>query len=150
MTLVEFLCARLNEDEATAQAAGGDEWFGSADRARAWNTSLPAFEIFGEANTGEHAVHIARHDPARVLAEVEAKRRIIGEHYIWPERSHLTGVWAEPDPMCGVCVSMQMDQDAGGNRFRDLEHVAWPCPTLRLLALPYADHSDYRAEEWAP
>jgi hypothetical protein len=25
----------------------------------------------------------------------------------------------------------------------------WPCQTLRLLALPYADHPDYRPE-WKP
>ena len=27
--------------------------------------------------------------------------------------------------------------------------VPWPCPTLQLLALPYAGHADYR-DEWKP
>jgi hypothetical protein len=31
----------------------------------------------------------------------------------------------------------------GGN------HWSYPCDTLKLLALPYADHPDYR-DEWRP
>jgi len=29
-----------------------------------------------------------------------------------------------------------------------IDQVKYPCPTLLILALPYADHPDYR-EEWA-
>lgn len=70
--------------------------------------------------------HIVRHDPARVLARCEADRRIAGEHHEY------LGV-------CSHCV------DPSGEHQRE----AWPCVTLRYLALPYADHPDYR-EEWRP
>lgn len=62
----------------------------------------------------------------RVLAECEAKRQILaayGEH-----------LWLDPG-----------DRDAC-----DAASSAEPAVTmLRLLALPYADHPDYR-EEWRP
>lgn len=65
--------------------------------------------------------HAKRHSPTRVLAEVAAKRRIIHEHRI--------GF----DPC-----------DAHNASFESV-----PCETMRLLALPFADHPDYRPE-WAP
>ena len=102
--------------------------------------------------------HIIRHDPARVLAEVDAKRRILDEHL--PE-------WRT--------VEWPHDQNGKGEglvcrRCQNAEHTEWkpevghagvlpegfvtpyvlgPCPTLRLLMLPYADRDGYRSE-WAP
>ncbi len=70
---------------------------------------------------GPLAAHIARHDPARVLADVAAKRRIMDLHAI----GH--------DPC-----------DAHDASFESI-----PCDTMRLLALPYAEHESYRPE-WAP
>ena len=64
MTLTDFLRARMAEDAAVAQAAGRDG-YGAIDWA-------------GES--GPTDVHIARHDPARVLVECEAKRRIVEEY----------------------------------------------------------------------
>lgn len=57
--------------------------------------------------------------PAYVLADIEAKRRIV------------EGIVPERDPYAG-----HPDYD--------------PLWILQLLALPFADHPDYRAEEWAP
>jgi hypothetical protein len=127
--LVEFLEARLDDDEATAKAMPFEgEW--SVRLEGAWQKvmagSLPVA-------SGADVVlpHIARHDPARVLRKVEAKRRIIARHAL----RHVTGF--DPDGMehdsqeCTECVE------------------DWPCPTLRLLALPYADHTDY-GEKWKP
>lgn len=102
MSLVEFLRARLDEDEAAAKA---------------W---LP----FGNPDDAARA-HIARHDPARVLAEVEAKRRIIDLHGAEP---HECVAW---DGDLGLpCTCYEVD-----------------CPTLLLLALLYASHPDYD-EAW--
>jgi hypothetical protein len=104
MTLTEFLAARLDEDERVAHEAAESDAMTS-------KPSTPPTRKW---------THIARHDPARVLAEVEAKRRIVemGASYV-PELEHGdNGEWA---------------LDA----------------TLRLLALPYADHPDYR-QEWRP
>lgn len=69
----------------------------------------------------EVAGHIARHDPARVLAECEAKRRII-------ERQQLF---------------------AGAVDAADLSVLDELAGVLRLFALPYADHPDYD-ETWRP
>jgi hypothetical protein len=105
--LVEFITARLKEDERIATAAadpGGPHW-PDAD-GEMWTSQL---------------VHARRHDPARVLREVEAKHLTMEEH----------------DPAHDPC-------DAHDGNFETI-----PCPTLCLLALPYVDHSDYR-EEWRP
>lgn len=72
-----------------------------------------------EVSSGVGA-HIVRWDPARVLAECEAKRRIVEEH----------GAKGELHRYCQTC---------GGTDYP----VDWPCDTLRLLALPYASHPDY-------
>lgn len=72
------------------------------------------------------AAHIARWDPARVLREVEAKRRLIAE--IVPRVQSM-------DEQISTEWGGSLDDAAG-----DL---------LRLLATAYADHPDYRPE-WAP
>ncbi len=82
------------------------------------------------------AGHIARHDPARVLREVAAKRRIMELHQEGLSNDFPMGVEpAEGDILCMTCDDRALKQ-------------YYPCPTLRLLALPYADHADYRAD-WA-
>jgi len=63
----------------------------------------------------------------RMLAEFQAKRRIVEEHA------------GGGGPLCEACA----------DGLWNLERTSLPCPTLRLLALPYADHADYR-EEWRP
>lgn len=80
MTLPEFLALRLAEDERMAKAVAGsghwspyieggdDGWAIEDDEA-----GDPGAIIGDEAM----AKHIARHDPARVLREVEARRRLI-------------------------------------------------------------------------
>lgn len=62
------------------------------------------------------------------LAEVDAKRRLLAVHTFErkPGAHDCPGEWA----------GYSDDPDE-------------PCPTLRLLALPYADHPSYR-EEWRP
>lgn len=101
MELVEFLLARIAEDEAMSQAAVR------------WSEGASQWSDAGEPDWQ----HIARWDPARVLVECDAKRRIVELH---PEHG-----WSH------------------------CEGESLPCPTLRLLALPYAEHPDYR-EEWKP
>lgn len=79
MTITEFLLARIAEDETVAAAAR------ERTKNEPWWVDGPAVNSgkFWVYATGEKFVepmvadHIARHDPARVLAECEAKRRII-------------------------------------------------------------------------
>jgi hypothetical protein len=111
--LIAFLKARLDEDVKVAR----DATF--------WTGGVPEWTARAEPDW----VHIARHDPARVLAEVEAKRRIIDRAEFvanhGPARDHVRAL----DMTTGASAAL-----------RDV---------LRLLALPYADHPAYR-EEWRP
>lgn len=76
------------------------------------------------AETGSHAAHIARWDPDRVLAEVDAKRRILDERDA-------------------------ADQHAKEDFDRVLEGYADAMDRcVKLLALPYAGRDGWR-EEWA-
>lgn len=91
--LVEFLTARLAEDEQIARAAaarasdwhsskgnvgGGGEFtdLGDPDEEQYWHGDEVIVYDEGWPLVDE-ATHIARHDPARVLREVEAKRALI-------------------------------------------------------------------------
>lgn len=141
MTITEFLLARIAEDERVARAAldpdrPGIHWqwvvpdeAGDLDAPRWLRTAeefpttsgvgpLPAFPLGFEfrAEPSRGMDHIARHDPARVLAECEAKRRIVERcsavDYAMPSHHLAHGILAD-------------------------------------LALPYADHPDYRPE-WKP
>lgn len=93
-----------------------------------WETVLPV--AGGDRYpSSANAAHIALHDPARVLADIAAKRRIIELHVAAesPDTDEGRDMNVET---CGHCME------------------TYPCPTLRLLALPYAEHDDYR-QEWA-
>lgn len=132
--LVAFLRARLDEDEQAARDATPPQDPLSAAPGH-WNVHLESKDDgwavedasgLWAAVTGYprgKAAHIARHDPARVLRDVEAKRRILN--------MELPGYYDNP-------YANGWD-DAHGD-------------VLYLLALPYADHPDYRQEwtEWTP
>lgn len=94
--IAAFLTARLDEDEAAAKAAGFSQQ--SKTRQRHWTAHQPTEGPGGEvpflfgvkvtdtigigvfiANGGDRAEHVARHDPARVLADVSAKRAMVAE-----------------------------------------------------------------------
>lgn len=114
--LSAFLLARLAEDEAAAKAAGSDQRV-------TWATTANAAASAAGADAG---LFILFNDPARVLADVEAKRRIVGLHPSY-------GGYGER------CATCQSEDDLAGD--------PWPCPTLRALASVYADHPEFR-EEW--
>ncbi|TSD47967.1 hypothetical protein FFI94_018805 [Rhodococcus sp. KBS0724] len=111
MTIVEFLEARLAEDEAVALACIDGPPDGGS-----WPDSRY------EARTAE-LIHSRRHDPARALREVAAKRAILTEYVNenWvQEQGHRTA-WTE-----------------GGQAARET--------ALRLFASIYSDHPDYQSE----
>ena len=105
MTLTEFLLARIAEDAAEANKAG---------------SFTPWDRPYERDNYGHLTVQ-----PARVLAECEAKRRIVelASQYVQPSDAHDPGF------------------NGGAN------HVGYNA--LRTLAAVYADHPDFR-EEWRP
>ncbi len=124
--LPQFLHDRLDEDE---QAARSHRQF-SPD----WYYDDSAGEIRDFVNRGTvafvpselDAAHIVRHDPARTLAEIDAKRQALG-HY-QRIRQHL----AKSD---------------GGDDYVFADGAVHR--QLQYMALPYAAHPDYR-EEWRP
>ena len=132
--LIAFLNARLDEDEAAAEAADPGPWESTAPSL--W-VDAPAAGIIVQTRHFEDAAHIARHDPARVLREVEAKRAIMAEHY--PGTT-----WAGDAPEgLEICAGEEGDGDTWQMAIR------WPCPQIRQLAAVYSDHPDYR-QEWQP
>jgi hypothetical protein len=140
--LAEFLLARIALDEEFARNAtesvGDGTWSVSYDNDRVPMLST-AGSIIGRRIIQHVARHAARFDPARVLAECDAQRQIIEKH-IDP-----TDSWD-----CPTCARPEgFSEDADGNREYSRSAVTAPCPTLRLLALPYAGHPGYR-EEWRP
>lgn len=82
MTIVEFLEARLTEDELAAHAAtdASPEWQAYYDY-RDVRDLDGHFVVQADSRhpTTAQAAHIARHGPARVLRECEAKRAIIAD-----------------------------------------------------------------------
>ena len=115
LTLLEFLQARLTEDELSAVAA--------IDGSPVWRSSLTFRDVKDDDGryviaadrlhpSAEQAAHIARHGPARVLADVEAWRLVIADY---------------------------LRLDAAGDVLERgvIEDV------LRHLATVYADHPDY-------
>jgi hypothetical protein len=136
MDLVTFLTARLDEDEAIAKAATesapapwvpGGEDYGAPMVADATGDPL----IYDEGTpTVQESAHIARHDPARVLRDVAAKRATLKRHRLYP---------VQP-PICGTCCG------GGGD---EVSSVPWPCPDVCAVATVYSDHPGYDPA-WAP
>lgn len=117
---IAFIEARLAADEQTAKAA-----IGAGERGE-WTADGCCVEgdihIYDEGGHDERqAEHIARHDPARVLREVEAKRQLL-EMY----------------------REAKVYYDANRSAPAGEAHGLWTA--VRLLALAWADHPDYRAE----
>jgi hypothetical protein len=156
--LAEFLLARIADDEAVARLCA--EMFPSpwevADRGwrvRIYSANVPDESDHAEPGDerapvvmevepsrhiddprwlSERVEHVRRHDPARVLAECDAKRRIVDAYReLW--------VLAKNFARAG------RDEEAttARNMYAGLE-LAMQC-----LALPYASHHDYRPE-WRP
>lgn len=145
--LIEFLKARLDEREALARAANPGPWTlrrGTGTRGDDWadvyarpepdadEDDYPpcVIETEGGANPPNlvDAEHIAANDPAYVLADVAAKRQIVA--------------------MCEFLLETREVQEAAGELSDySLGRAHAGGGVLRRLALPFAEHPDYR-EEW--
>lgn len=145
--LVAFLRACLDDDERLAMAAGerdGYDWTHARrddDDHFSGGVHAGRGEVVSNSETSPHqGEHIARWDPARVLAEVEAKRRILDLHGFTDDG------WNEGDEQrCTECGWVRLEAGWGQRG----SQRAWPCTTLRLLASPYADRDGYD-ESWRP
>ena len=85
-----------------------------------------------EAARRVSAAHITRHDPARVLRDVEAKRAIVALHK------------TDIDPADALYGSNARCEECG-----TYVVLTGPCKALRILAAIWVDHPDYD-QEWKP
>ncbi|MGW7545649.1 DUF6221 family protein [Streptomyces sp. NPDC054770] len=118
--LVAFLNARLDEEADLARRCKGDgrgEWTAHGHTVDFGQGELPGFHPTA-------ALHVALHDPARVLREVKAKYRVLTRHVLSPATD-------DPELPWDNRVDCQYDGET------------WPCDDLLDLAAPYADHPDY-------
>lgn len=154
--LVQFLRDRLNEDDAAARAVedGSAPWDGQwvTDGQNALRTRNGHVLAYGHRTTDGRdlpmplkpglAEHIARHDPARILREVEAKRQIVDTYALTVQlrdeaAARIKAAGDTPDAN---------DLDTWDRAQREAVILRDP---VALLALPYADHPDYR-DDWRP
>jgi hypothetical protein len=139
--LVQFLRDRLDDDYDLAVAAcweGNGCWRQVADPHDQTVEDVRGQVVVPDvdgAPTREEAVHIARHDPARILADVESKRRMILRH--------------SPHSMASPAHSATCEREHWGILVCNHDGRDWPCPDLRDLASVYARHRGYR-DEWRP
>ena len=177
--IVEFIEARLAEDEAVALAASRGGWhYGDVDSVAGgtlYDESRRIADVVYE-QPSEHdgaivrhllateadanGVHIVRHDPARVLAQVAALRAVVALHEISVklDRSawyHLDGgdgpkveEWDRHQncAACGVISCHEYMTLAGESHPPD---PTTGCATLRHIAAIWSDHADYD-EGWKP
>lgn len=164
--LVAFVRARLDEDEETAKAAArsGNQFTEAGDHDPRWQRmtghnggeirdmcSYAGHEaqerrdgrphgcvvVFDEGAPGpEQAAHIARHDPARALREVAAKRELIT---FAPENAAaIDGEWGDGHEAAEIAAGLCADH--GMEAANEI---------LGPLAAVWSDHPDYRPE-WKP
>jgi len=96
--LVTFLWSCLDEDERSARAAESAKWHAKERDGlglRVVSISHEIGQVTASILSG-NAEHIARHDPARVLAEVEAKRLLLTLHKECDPSCYIVRVLALP------------------------------------------------------
>ncbi|GAA2375372.1 DUF6221 family protein [Dactylosporangium salmoneum] len=169
--LVAFIEARLAEDESLASiiSAGAYEpqvWRVKPDQPGGWR-EIQAFDgagIVGPSQTHDGGgelvavvpgtrdqhIHITRHDPARVVREVAAKRRRLERHKPDYASGHVEygqhhEVYRREDGKT-IEVLVQDDEPRQPNWCRTCAEPA-PCRELRNDASVWSDHPDY--PEWA-
>lgn len=113
--LVVWLGQQLDEDERTAQACPGDGSWSAADIA-----------VYGPDLSAEVRAHMAAHNPARVLREINAKRQIIQRY-----ESALENRKAHPGDLASAGAVLALHG------------------VVKPLAVAYADRPGFR-EEWRP
>lgn len=136
MELVEFLLQRIAEDEAVAR-----EVVARASVYAAREVSWRWLRVVGDSSMWEPTTHT----PARVLAECEAKRRIVG--YCSSNDDFEQGLlqyFADPKVDAALVAQIEPFAQLFGHAMNDAL-----ADVLKYLALPYADHPDYR-QEWRP
>lgn len=128
--LVQFLRARLDNDERIAREADEGPWqlktLGRHDQAAVSTEGPGALVQLDGVRATANGAHIAHHDPARVLREIQAHRTTVDEYDI------------------ALGVPAATDQAAYWKG-----HVETLREVCLRLATVHADHPDYQAA-WGP
>lgn len=182
ISIIDFLEARLAKDEEAARAAADGPWGVDKDGEVYQTNSLrevPCTRLDGSVYTqtdqinitrdsegmrpsvqAEDAAHIARHDPARVLREIEATRYLVARYkrklkslerhkgnyarlHADIARAEETGTWEADYDRHGWTHSLQREEDylvPMTNHFEAL---------VQYQAAVYSNHPEYRPE-WKP
>lgn len=151
--LLEFLATRLDEDEQIANAVEDNSapwngvWRADGNEAlRTYNGHVLTYvREHGRSFKPGLVNHWVRHDPAHVLAEVGAKRRILAFYVATKKINDDSGAAIETAATANEVPSKDVLRNWSQTR-TELTVLEGP---IRCLALPYADHPDYRTE-WAP
>jgi hypothetical protein len=118
--LVRWLGEQLDEDERVARGCSGMEW---REHPKNWVSAPPLGRVGLVIHDGDRG-HIVRHDPARVLREIEADRELLRQY-----------------------------AEVAANEVGDVEYAhGWANAlglAVRLRASKYGDRPGY-LEEWAP
>jgi hypothetical protein len=135
--IMEFYAARLDEDEAAAKAGTrriGMPWRIDPEPWAYGTGIIDDIGGVGVASGSYAAEHMVRHNPARVLREVEARRKILNDYECQSGFSLPEGVHDGRDPDERECDQVLKDA---------LEII------VADLAAVYSDHPDYDPA-WAP
>jgi hypothetical protein len=133
--LVAFIEARLADDQRMALAATPEHWSVEPWRndhnveflvIADYHQGPPAIALKSEAD----AAHIARHDPSRVLRDVEALRAVV-------EECKSTMDWVE-----------ELRRE-GDEALAYRAHVGSLLLVLKMFAAVWREHPDFRPE-WSP
>lgn len=122
--LVQFLRARLDEERTEAEKQPDGE-----------EAMLDGWEIIATAETNYPCYEYLRIAKRRVLADIDAKRELI----------------KRGDTLFCECDFADSPPTNPEDRSQEIPHH-YDCTAYRVaavLALPYADHPDYR-EDWRP
>lgn len=173
--LTEFILNRIAEDEAVARAAlryPSSEWradeygevyesdhFDAADRCSEHPPGVPNMcdderiaAGFADDDAPEleaaRGAHIVRHDPARVLAECAALRRIVAR-YEQAERLRQANAEKHAEVSRGGLDNQEQIMALRVHGYELQGRLDGLLYAVTALAGIWSDHPDYRPEEWA-
>jgi len=135
--LATWLRARLDEDERKVAAMEREE------------KRVQTAPIFGSHPPGWLAGVDIFVSSARWRAEIDAKRRILELHAPEASTNWVNGEYVPGEPTGLQCVHCARLCHSTSGLSCESPDAPWPCPTVLLLALPYADRPGY-LEEWRP
>ncbi|MFC9268943.1 DUF6221 family protein [Streptomyces zhihengii] len=154
--IADFLRARYTEQRATAEAAVASSSMNWCPGDRFLSDSVTEVEtgaavVIGPWEHLDHDLrqHIAAHDPAAVLADLDAKLALLAELLAERHERNEEDHWYS-------CAALTDEE--GNVLCFDESRAPGPCDCgrdarvnrrLRLLAQPFIGHPDYKGEEWA-